>query len=85
MAIIGFAVIAILGGTGMSLVVPFVLFMFLQLLLSVIAIMMEGKEDWKLMFYSPLGILGYKQIINFIIIKSIFDVLLRKNFRVTMR
>ena len=85
MAIIGFAVIAILGGTGMSLVVPFVLFMFLQLLLSSIAIMMEGKEDWKLIFYSPLGILGYKQIINFIIIKSIFDVLLRKSFRVTMR
>jgi len=83
-AIIGFAVIAILEGTGMSLLIPFILFMFLQLLLSAIAIVSEGKEDWKLILYSPLGVLGYKQIINFIIIKSIFDVLFRKNFRVTI-
>ena len=83
-AIIGFAIIAILEGTGMSLLVPFILFMFLQLLLSAIAIVSEGKEEWKLVLYSPLGVLGYKQIINFIIIKSIFDVLFRKNFRVTI-
>ena len=83
-AIIGFAVIAILEGVGMSLLIPFILFMLLQFLLSAVAIVIEGKEDWKLILYSPLGVLGYKQIINFIIIKSIFDVLFRKNFRVTI-
>lgn len=76
-----FGVLAILGGVWMSLIIPFVLFVLLQILLSAIAIVLDGKEQWRLIVYSPFAIIGYKQIINFIIIKSIFDVIFRKNLK----
>jgi hypothetical protein len=67
----------------MSIIIPLVLFLLLQFLLSAIAILLDGKEQWRLMLYSPFAIIGYKQIINFIIIKSIFDVILRKDLQWT--
>ena len=77
------AVFAFVGGTWILIIIPFVLFILLQFLLSAIAILLDGREEWRLMLYSPFAIIGYKQIISFIIIKSIFDVILRKDLKWT--
>jgi biofilm PGA synthesis N-glycosyltransferase PgaC len=77
----GFAIIAILDGMWSSIIIPFTMFMSLQFLLSAVAIVMDGNNDWKLMLYSPFAIIGYKQIINFIIVKSIFEVILHRNIK----
>jgi cellulose synthase/poly-beta-1,6-N-acetylglucosamine synthase-like glycosyltransferase len=78
-----FAIIAILDGMWSSIIIPFTMFMSLQFLLSAVAIVMDGNNDWKLMLYSPFAIMGYKQIVNFIIVKSIFEVILHRNVRWT--
>lgn len=78
-----FVVLALMGGGWILIIIPLVLFLLLQFLLSAIAILLDGREEWRLMLYSPFAIIGYKQLINFIIIKSIFDVILRKNLKWT--
>jgi cellulose synthase/poly-beta-1,6-N-acetylglucosamine synthase-like glycosyltransferase len=79
----GFAIMAILDGMWSSIIIPFTMFMSLQFLLSAVAIVMDGNNDWKLMLYSPFAIIGYKQVINFIIVKSIFEVILHRNIKWT--
>jgi hypothetical protein len=37
----------------------------------------------KMALYSPLFILGYKQLCDYVIIKCLFDVLFRKNLKWT--
>jgi cellulose synthase/poly-beta-1,6-N-acetylglucosamine synthase-like glycosyltransferase len=77
-----FAVLAIVGGTGISLIVPFMLFASLQILLAAIAIEIDGKREWRLLLYSLFAVIAYKQIINQIIIRSIFDVIvMRRNYK----
>lgn len=72
----------IVNGDGLVLVPAFLFFSFLQLLLSIMAIQLDG-EDKKLALYSPLLILGYKQICDVIMMKSLFDVLTRKKLKWT--
>jgi hypothetical protein len=69
-------------GNGFVLVPTFLFFCFLQLLLCVMAIQLDG-EDKKLALYSPLLILGYKQLCDFIMMKSFIDVLTRKKLKWT--
>jgi len=77
-----FVIIAILTGGWMSIIIPIVIFTSLQFLISSIAIVMDGKkENRKIIIYSPLMIMGYQQFLDFVGIKSILDVLLRKNFK----
>ncbi|MGD0780820.1 MAG: glycosyltransferase [Dehalococcoidales bacterium] len=66
----------VLNGDGFILVPAFGFFCFLQLLLCIMAIQLDG-EDKKLALYAPFLILGYKQICDFIMIKSLIDVLVR--------
>jgi len=68
------------GGAGLSLLIPFGFFCFLQFLLCFLAIRLDG-EDWKLALYSPFLILGYKQLCDFVMIKSMIDVLLRRKVK----
>jgi len=42
---------------------------------------LDKNRPWKLILYVPFMLFGYKQINNFIVIKSIFDVGIRKNRR----
>jgi cellulose synthase/poly-beta-1,6-N-acetylglucosamine synthase-like glycosyltransferase len=69
-------------GNGFVLVPTFLFFCFLQLLLCVMAIQLDG-EDKKLALYSPLLILGYKQLCDFVMMKSFIDVLTRKKLKWT--
>jgi cellulose synthase/poly-beta-1,6-N-acetylglucosamine synthase-like glycosyltransferase len=78
-----FAILSIIGGSWILLIIPLIILILLQFLLSTIAIILEGEKQWKLIWYSPFALIGYKQILSFIIIKSIFDVLLRKNLKWT--
>ncbi len=67
-------------GMGMLLLVPLLFFCFLQFLLCLLAIGLDG-EDWKLTLYSPLLLLGYRQLCDFIVIRSMIDVLLRRKVK----
>jgi cellulose synthase/poly-beta-1,6-N-acetylglucosamine synthase-like glycosyltransferase len=78
-----FIIVAILDGRWISIIVPFTVFLSLQYLISAIAIIMDGKENWKILLYSPLMVMGYQQLLDFVGIKSILDVLLRKNLKWT--
>ena len=73
--LIAFTVLAIAGALSAAFLFSFALFLAFQFLLCAIAIMMEENKEWKLILYAPFGIIGYKQIMNFIVIKSIFDIL----------
>ncbi len=73
--LIALIVLAIAGGISTSFILAFVLFFAFQFVLCSIAIMMDENKPWKLILYAPFGIVGYKQIINFIVIKSIFDII----------
>jgi len=53
------------------------LFFILQTLLALLAIDLDD-EDRKLAFYSPLFVYGYKQILDFFVVKSVIEVILLK-------
>ncbi|MBN1693695.1 MAG: glycosyltransferase [Dehalococcoidales bacterium] len=72
----------IVEGNGLMLLPTFGFFCFLQLLLSIMAIQLDG-EDKKLALYSPLLILGYKQLCDFVMMRSFFDVVTRKKLKWT--
>ncbi len=72
----------IVDGNGFVLVPTFGFFCLLQLLLSIMAIQLDG-EDKKLALYAPLLIIGYKQLCDFIMMKSFFDVITRKKLKWT--
>ena len=69
-------------GNGLLLLPTLFFFGLLQLMLSLLAVQLDD-EDWKLALYSPLFILGYKQLCDFIMIKSLIDVLFRRRLKWT--
>jgi hypothetical protein len=73
-------IILAINGAGMLLLMPLLFFCLLQFLLCALAIRLDG-EDWKLALYSPFLILGYKQLCDFIMIKSMIDVLFRRKVK----
>jgi biofilm PGA synthesis N-glycosyltransferase PgaC len=77
--VIGLTVFAIIGGLPMSYIVAFLLFFAFQFVLSGIAIMMDKNRPWKLILYAPFSIFGYKQLNNFVVVKGIFDIMIRRN------
>ena len=76
------AIIALLNGGGHVMAPTVIFFFVLQLLISWLALQLEG-EDRKLTFYAPLFIIGYKQLCDFIIMKSMLDVIFRRDLRWT--
>jgi len=77
------AVLSIIArGEGLFILPAFFFFSLLQFMLSLLAIHLDD-DDWKLALYSPLFIFGYKQLCDFVIAKSLFDVLFRKRLRWT--
>ena len=80
----GFAIYAIWKGYIFPIIIPFAVFMLLQFLVGIMAIVMDRQEkDWKIILYSPLFVVGYRHILDLIILESIFDVLVRKNLKWT--
>jgi cellulose synthase/poly-beta-1,6-N-acetylglucosamine synthase-like glycosyltransferase len=75
-------VMVIAQGRGWELVPTFLFFGLLQFMLSLLALQLDN-EDWKLALYSPLFILGYKQLCDFVMLKSLFDVIFRRHLKWT--
>lgn len=81
-SLVSLAVIALAVVTGYALQVLFVMgvFMLIQATYSLLAIMMDD-EDLKLIIYSPLFVVGYKEVRNFIKLKSLLDILLKREMK----
>jgi cellulose synthase/poly-beta-1,6-N-acetylglucosamine synthase-like glycosyltransferase len=76
--VISIIAITIVGGLSVSYIVAALLFFAFQFVLNAIAIIMDKNRPWKLIWYVLFMLFGYKQINNFVIVKSIFDVMIRK-------
>jgi cellulose synthase/poly-beta-1,6-N-acetylglucosamine synthase-like glycosyltransferase len=76
--------LSLLGNRYMPITISSLTFISLQFLISAISVIMDGqKGSLKLILYAPLMIIGYQQILDFILIKSIFDVLFHRNMKWT--
>lgn len=73
------AALSILSGYAAHVLLMLSIFLALQFLLSLLAIEIDG-EDRRLAFYSPFFVVGYKHLIDFFLIKALFDVLIKKEF-----
>lgn len=69
------SIIMFIDGEWMTLVLAFSLFCTLQILVSILAILV-AEDDLKLAIYSPLFIVGYKQFLDFTMIKALIDIIL---------
>lgn len=68
-------------GTFIEVLGLIVIFIILELLFATTALRMENtveKEDMSLLLYTPLMVIGYKQLQDSIMIKSLLDLLLRR-------
>ena len=83
MAVTAFTILALVQGMWPVIAVSFTLFVCIQTAFCALALLMEEDEDWKLLVYSPLFVIGYKQFQDFVILKSMVDVALRKNLKWT--
>lgn len=77
LVVIASAVLSILSSPGVWLIYTFSFFLVLQFLLSTLAIQLDD-EDIKLALYSPFFVVGYKHLCDFIMIRSLFDVLFHR-------
>lgn len=78
--IIGVAgILALLEGMWMFILFSFLLFTCLQFVLSSMALLIDEEDDWKVILYSPLMVIGYKQLVDLIILKGVLDVAFRRN------
>ena len=71
---------AALTGSGLQVLYVICGFVLLQVTYSFLAIQMDN-EDLKLTVYSPLFVVGYKEIRNFIKIKALIDFLRKKEMK----
>ena len=69
------SIIMLINGEWMTLVMAFCLFTVLQVLLSIIGVLI-ADDDMKLVLLSPLFIVGYKQFLDFTMIKALIDIIL---------
>lgn len=72
-------ILAVLEGMWLFVLFSFLLFTCLQFVLSSMALLIDEEDDWKMTLYSPLMVIGYKHLVDFIILKGVFDVIFRGN------
>jgi cellulose synthase/poly-beta-1,6-N-acetylglucosamine synthase-like glycosyltransferase len=72
--------IAILTGYAIQALIVMLVFMLIQTTYSYLALEMDN-EDLKLIVLSPLFVIGFKELRNFIKIKSLFDILSRRQMQ----
>jgi poly-beta-1,6 N-acetyl-D-glucosamine synthase len=82
MVVAAFIILAILNGEWFFVLMTFLIFASLEAVLAAIAVTMDD-EDWKLILFSPLLVVGYKHLIDAFTIKSVIDVIFRKNLKWT--
>jgi len=87
MVVIATSAIMIVYGNWLTLLLAFSFFLTLQVLQSILAILI-AEDDMKLAIYSPFFVIGYKQLLDLIMIKALIDIILaggvyRRRERVT--
>lgn len=75
--VIATSIMMIIAGEWVMLVSALVGFVILQFLMSLLAIVL-GRDDYKLLVYAPLFIVGYKQFLDFVMIKAFFDIIVNR-------
>lgn len=70
-------VLALMEGMWLFMLLSFLVFTSLQFVLSAIALLVDEEDDWKIILYSPLMVVGYKHLIDIMIIKGVLDVAFR--------
>jgi len=70
----------VLTGYALQVLIVMAVFMLIQATYSFLAIQMDD-EDLKLVVFSPLFVVGYKELRNFIKIKSLFDIFSRREMK----
>jgi poly-beta-1,6-N-acetyl-D-glucosamine synthase len=71
-----FMITGILIGRWTDIIIPFALFVLIQFFQAAIVLVMDKQESWKIILYTPIVITVYKQIVNFLIIKSLMDIII---------
>jgi poly-beta-1,6 N-acetyl-D-glucosamine synthase len=74
---IGSAIYAAILGNGIFVLEMFAVFSSLQVLQAALAVRMDN-EDPKLIFYGVFLVVGYKQILDFLLIRAVFEQLFRR-------
>ena len=77
LAVIVNTIIAVIEGDGIFIMEIFALFITLQYLQSALAVRIDG-DDPKLIAYAIFLVIGYKQLVDFLLIKGIFDSMIGK-------
>lgn len=77
MIIIGASIFAILSGDGLFVLAIFTLFIILQHLQTALSVRLDG-ENPKVIAYSFFAVIGYKQIMDFLLIKACLEELLKR-------
>ena len=72
--------LAVLTGYALQVLLVMAIFMLIQTTYSFLAVQMDN-EDMKLVVLSPLFVVGFKELRNFIKIKSLFDILSRREMQ----
>jgi len=73
--VVASTILMLMSGEWQIVLGAFGLFTVLQLLVSLLALII-GKDDLKLCLYAPFYILGYKQFLDFVMIKALIDIIL---------
>jgi cellulose synthase/poly-beta-1,6-N-acetylglucosamine synthase-like glycosyltransferase len=79
--IIATTIIMMMNGEWIALVIAFAFFIGLQFLQSLLGILI-AEDDMKLIVYSPLFIVGYKQFLDIVMLKALIDIILAGGYYV---
>lgn len=71
--ILGLIVSLLLSGALLQVLLLFVFFTSIIFLIAALGVYIEG-EDWRLLWYTPLFLVGYKHFQDALLLKSLFDV-----------
>jgi cellulose synthase/poly-beta-1,6-N-acetylglucosamine synthase-like glycosyltransferase len=77
---LGVILFAVLTGYALQVLIVMAIFMLIQTTYSFLAVQMDD-DDYKLIVFSPLFVVGYKELRNFIKIKSLFDILTKREMK----
>ncbi|WP_158589315.1 glycosyltransferase family 2 protein [Halococcus sp. IIIV-5B] len=80
--IFGSIISQLLIGNTVEMLLMFAFFSLLQGLLSIIALWMDD-DRMRLAMYAPLFIVGYRQFLDTVVLKSVFDVLMNRDLHWT--
>ena len=80
--ILGLIVALLLSGAILQVALVFVFFTSIVFLIAALGVYIEG-EDWRLLLYTPLFLVGYKHFHDALLLKSLVDVLFDRDLRWT--